>query len=181
MTTWSRLVLAVIAGSLVILQGRESPMTAVSAAHFKEIKVTIKTKDNGCTHDVDCGSETLKKNQERSDLNIFCHKKLTKDQEGLGWRIKNNCRLEQNVLLCVYRKTLGPPVKPFYPCKSNADGDVGKVFKVASGEPARLDCVARDVGEYIKVVLVGDDVPSTGCPFEMPELTTMHRIGIDIQ
>ena len=56
---------------------------------------------------------------------------LKKDNQSLGWRIKNTCGLDQNVLLCTYRKDPSKLlINPFHPCKTNAkDIEVEEIFK----------------------------------------------------
>lgn len=119
-----------------------SPLTTMAYGANKPVKVTITDENSGCAHDVDKKKEKFKKNQ-----------------DSIGWRVSNRCDDAQKVLICVYASN------PFKTCTSHPAGlDIGTAFTVGSNKKATLDCVAEDEGEYLKLVLVGKEVPSYGCP-----------------
>jgi hypothetical protein len=157
--------MTMVSGSLTVLLPGERPVTAAPPGQVKEVKVGITPRGSQrCNHHVAPDLASLKK-----------------DQDALGWRIKNTCRLDQDVLLCVYRNDR--LYNPFHPCQDDpATRDVGKIFNVASKATVNLDCPAKDAGSYRKLILVGDEVPRAGCPAAIPPLVKprAHRIGIDI-
>lgn len=127
--------------------------------------VTVVMSGSACGHHVLPPSERLKKNR-----------------DALGWRIRNNCAAAQKVLICAYRDR--ELFNPFLPCVSNptAGLDIGTAFTVEGGKREDLDCEANVPGSYKKVVLVGGEVPSSGCPGVplKPEIILTHRLDIEI-
>jgi hypothetical protein len=167
MRTSGRWMMTVVSGSLIVLLPGGRSVTAAPPGQIKEIKVGITPQGSQtCNHHVAPDFHSLKK-----------------DQDALGWRVKSTCRLDQDVLLCVYRRETGQLHNPFHPCQDDpATRDVGKIFRVTAGTTVNLDCPAKDAGRYRKVILVGDEVPATGCPPQVPRVVRprLHRIGIDI-
>lgn len=128
----------------------------------KKVKLEI---DTACVHHVDKKKVQLKKKK-----------------DALEWRIKNNCPSDQEVLFCVYdavtKALVNPP--PFDPCTSDPPGlMIGTAFTVKTKKKATLKCTGKDDGKYKKLVLVGDDVPTGGCPPKEPLIET-HRLDVEI-
>lgn len=105
-----------------------------------------------------------------------------KNQDALGWWIRNNCGIDQLVLLCVYmEKQPYSQFNPFKTCTSPTTGglNIGTTFTVKSREREVLECVT------------GDEVPlNRQCPSTLPspapspdmnlsDLRT-HRLGVEI-
>ena len=140
------------------------PATVTPLGQVKHVTVTI--AGSACGHHVTPPSERLDKS----------------NGDALGWRIRNNCAAAQKVLLCAYR---GQALfNPFERCASNptAGLDIGKVFTVEAGKTEDLDCAAKIEGNYTKLVLVGNEVPSSGCPRVslQKDVVLTHRLGVEI-
>jgi hypothetical protein len=141
-----------------------SPATITPLGQVKPVTVTI--AGSACGHHVTPQSERLDKS----------------NGDALGWRIRNNCAAAQKVLLCAYR---GQGLfDPFLPCVSNPTTglDIGRVFTVAAGQREDLDCVANVEGNYTKLVLVGNEVPASGCPRVslQKDIILTHRLDVEI-
>lgn len=182
-----------LSGLALVLTAGHRPATADQAAQAKEDKgqprkemkgkalnplkaneVVVKIFDQGagCGHDV---------------IPPMTKPKLKKNHDDLGWDITNTCRLDQKVLLCAYDNGNAEKLfNPFHPCKNRPTvRDVEKTFTVArNGGRARLDCTGRDVGDYLKVVLVGREVPTAGCPASppsaLPDAVVTHRLDVEV-
>jgi len=83
----------------------------------------------------------------------------------LRWNIQNSCSVAKPILLCVYDAKSQALVNPFFPCTPDPNShDVGKTFPVSAHDHVTFDCTARDDGNYLKQVRVGNEVPPGGCP-----------------
>jgi hypothetical protein len=143
---------------------------STSSARTEKRKVTI-TPPSGaatCDHDVEHQEARVSRGH----------------RDKLEWKIKNRCAVDQKVLLCVYLN--GTLNNPFEPCASEPSGpDVGTAFTVRVRDTQELTCRARDnatVAHYQKQVLVGDEVPASGCPGHPlaatgDELARLRRTG----
>jgi hypothetical protein len=136
-------------------------------------KVSLFVFGTGCAHDIEPKPAKLKKEK----------------QGALGWRIQNDCGISRKVLLCVY-DAQGRIAHPFETCTSVPPGlAAGTPFTLAAdGGKAELDCLARDEGNYLAAVFVGDEVRGAGCPAAPPkeravpigDKTFTHRLAIEI-
>jgi hypothetical protein len=136
-------------------------------------KVSLFVDGTGCGHDVE--SKPVKLKKEKPDA--------------LGWRIENDCGVARKVLLCVY-DAQGKRSNPFDTCESVPPGlGVAAPFTLAAdGGKAEIDCPAKNVGNYLAVVLVGAEVKGAGCPATPPkerampvgEKTFTHRLAVEI-
>ena len=153
---------------------KETKGKALNPLKTDEVLVKIFNQGAGCGHDV---------------IPPMTKPKLKKNHDDLGWDITNTCSLDQKVLLCAYDTGNADNLfNPFHPCKNRPTiRDVEKTFTVArNGGRARLDCTGRDVGDYLKVILVGREVPISGCPasppsaLPKPDAVLTHRLGVEI-
>ena len=136
-------------------------------------KVSLFVEGTGCAHDVEAKPVRLKKEK----------------QEALGWRIQNDCNVERKALFCVY-DAQGKLANPFQTCTSVPPGlDVAAAFTLtAGGGKAEIDCAGKSEGNYLAVVLVGDEIKGTGCPATPPkerlapmgDRTFTHRLAVEI-
>lgn len=135
-------------------------------------KVFLFVDNMGCAHDME--AKPLRLKREKS--------------EAAGWRIQNDCNVLRRVLFCAY-DAQGQLSNPFGPCTSVPPGlDIAAPFELtANGGKAELDCAAKSEGNYLALVLVGDEIKS-GCPATPPkekvgaigERTFSHRLAIEI-
>jgi hypothetical protein len=136
-------------------------------------KVSLFVEGTGCAHDIEPKPVKLKKEK----------------QGALGWRIQNDCGIGRKVQVCVY-DAQGKLSNPFETCSSVPPGiGVGAPFTLAAdGGKAEVDCLAKDEGNYLAAVFVGDEVKTTGCPSAPPkeravpigDKTFTHRLAIEI-
>jgi hypothetical protein len=135
-------------------------------------KVSLFVEGTGCAHDIEPKPVKLKKEK----------------QGAIGWRIQNDCGIGRKVLLCVY-DAQGKLSNPFDACTSVPPGlDAGTAFTLgASGGKAELDCLAKNEGNYLAAVFVGDEVRGA-CPAAPPreravpigDKTFTHRLAIEV-
>jgi hypothetical protein len=158
------LVMMMEGGAIAGEPGGQAKPRKATVRMVKPVTVTMSGK--ACGHHVTPRSERLNKT----------------NGDALGWRIRNNCGSEQKVLICAYR---GDELfNPFATCVSTptAGLDIGTTFTVQGGKRENLDCVANVLGHYTKVVLVGDEVPSAGCPSGPHRKVgpRTHRLDVEI-
>ncbi len=136
-------------------------------------KVSLFVDGTGCGHDLEAKPVKLEKAK----------------QEALGWRIQNDCGVSRKVLVCLY-DAQGKLSNPFDTCTSVPAGLGGAApFTLAAdGGKAEIDCPGQNEGNYLAVVLVGDEVKGTGCPAAPPkeraapagDKTFTHRLAVEI-
>ena len=170
MTTTSRV--AALAFSGVALAGLGAEGAPWSKGVTKR-KVALFVEGTGCAHEVEPKPVRLKKEK----------------QDALGWRIQNDCGIGRKVLLCLY-DAQGKLSNPFDACTSVPPGvGVAAAFTLAgNGGKAEVDCLARNEGNYLAVVFVGDEVKSSGCPAAPPkersapagDRTFTRRLAVEI-
>ena len=169
MTRTGRIALVVLSGA-VMAAGVEGIGRAKGVA---KRKVTLSVQGTGCGHEVEPKPVKLEKAK----------------HEDVGWRIQNDCGIARKVLLCVY-DAQGKLSRPFDTCTSVPPGlDVAAAMTLAAdGGKAELDCPARTEGNYLAVVLVGDEVKAAGCPatplkergVPAGDRTFTHRVAVEI-
>ena len=136
-------------------------------------KVTLFVDGTGCAHEVEAKPVHLEKAK----------------QGALGWRIQNDCNIGRKALLCAY-DAQGKLSNPFEACTSVPPGlDIAAPFTLtASGGKAEIDCAAKTEGNYLAIVLVGDEIKGTACPATPPkekigamgDRTFTHRLAVEI-
>ena len=136
-------------------------------------KVSLFVEGTACGYDIEPKPVKLKKEK----------------QEALGWRIQNDCGIGRKVLVCVY-DAQGKLSNPFDTCTSLPPGlGVATAFTLAAdGGKAELDCPAKNEGNYLAAVFVGDEVKGAGCPAAPPkeraapvgDRSFTHRLAIEI-
>jgi hypothetical protein len=145
-----------------------SPSPLTPLRQVKPVKVTIRPT---CDHVVDRRNEKL----------------IAANRDALDWQIRNNCASRQKVLICSYRD--GQLFNPLEPCVSTPTGglDIGTAFTVDPHKSESLECTAKPHPRrqaYQQVILVGNEVPSSGCPgappVPHPEVILTHELGVEI-
>lgn len=159
-----------LAGLVTLAAGAEGAPWAKGGA---KRKVTLFVEGTGCAHDVEAKPVHLEKAK----------------QGVLGWRIQNDCNIGRKALLCVY-DAQGKLSNPFEACTSVPPGlDVAAPFNLtASGGKAEIDCAGKSEGNYLAIVLVGDEIKGTACPATPPkekigamgDRTFTHRLAVEI-
>lgn len=151
-----------------VTAGSPSPMTAL-----RQVKpVSVKISGPSCGHTVTPRRETF----------------IATNRDAVDWQIRNNCASPQKVLICSYR---GDELfNPFEPCVSTptAGLDIGRIFTVDGHKGESLECTTKPHPRrqaYRKVILVGNEVPSSGCPGAPPpephpEVILSHMLDIEI-
>ena len=139
------------------------PAKAKTLAKVRPIMVTM--SGAACGHDVTPLSVRLNKT----------------NRDALRWLIQNNCASPQKILICAYRgSTL---FDPFETCvnTSTAGLGIGRAFTVGAGTSENFECTAKVEGHYKKLVLVGNDVPSSGCATtSVKPVIRTHRLDVEI-
>jgi hypothetical protein len=142
--------------------------TEAALMQVKPVKVVI--SGVACGHRVDPRSH---------DLDVS-------NQDELEWEIKNTtCASDQKVLICMYKgATL---FNPLFTCRSRPTGglDIGTTFTVKRAQQETLNCRAKVDGDYSSLVLVGSEVPASGCPGAAPlaprtDVVLSHMLDIEI-
>lgn len=172
MTRTGRVAVLALSGVVMVAVGAEGvPLPWAKGATKR--KVSLFVEGPGCAHEIEPKPVKLKKEK----------------QGAMGWRIQNDCGIVRKVLLCVYGAQ-GKLSNPFDTCTTVPAGlAVGAAFTLAAdGGKAELDCLAKNEGNYLAAVFVGDEVKGGGCPAAPPneravpigDRTFTHRLAIEI-
>lgn len=172
MTTTGRVMALALASLVVTAAGTDGAPWGKGKGVTKR-KVTLFVEGTGCGHDIEPKPVKLEKAK----------------GEALGWRIQNDCGIGRKVLVCMY-DAQGKLSNPFDACASMPPGyGVASPFTLTpGGGKAEIDCPARNEGNYLAAVFVGDEVKPSGCPMTPPkermapvgEKTFTHRLAVEI-
>jgi hypothetical protein len=167
-----RVAVMALSGVVMLAVGAEGIPKPWSKGITKR-KVTLFVDGTGCGHDIEAKPVKLQKEK----------------QGALGWRIQNDCGIGRKTLVCVY-DAQGKLSNPFDTCVTVPPGlALGTAFTLgAGGGKAEIDCPARNEGNYLAAVFVGDEVRGSGCPASPPkeraapvgDKTYNHRLAIEI-
>ena len=172
MTSTGRIAVLALSGIVTVAVGAEGvPMPWAKGVTKR--KVSLFVEGTGCAHDIEPKPVKLKKEK----------------QGAIGWRIQNDCGIGRKVLLCMY-DAQGKLSNPFDTCTTVPAGlAVAAPFTLAAdGGKAELDCLAKNEGNYLAAVFVGDEVKGAGCPAAPPkelavpigDKTFTHRLAVEI-